>query len=92
MVFRSVSKATIEPREKFLYELKAPLDCPLRSSLDACSEDDDRLTSSRPKGAGHVGGDGNQEALAILQEAIYEEPPEAPRPDCGPEAGGAGER
>ena len=39
-----------------------------------------------------MGGDGNQEALAILQEAIKEEPPEAPRPDYGPEAGGAGER
>jgi hypothetical protein len=39
-----------------------------------------------------VGGDGNQEALEILQEAINEEPPEAPGPDCGPEGGGGGER
>ncbi len=39
-----------------------------------------------------MGGDGNQEALEILQETIEEEPPNAPRPDCGPEAGGTAER
>jgi hypothetical protein len=29
--------------------------------------------------------------LEILQEAIKEEPPETPGPDCGPEGSGAGE-
>jgi len=30
--------------------------------------------------------------VEILQEAIKEEPPEAPSPDCGPQGGGGGER
>jgi hypothetical protein len=76
--------------EAFLYTLKAG---PAGGRLRRPSSAGRPPTPPRAhKGDGHVGGDGTRRHLEILQEAIKEEPPKAPSPDCGPQGGGGGER